>query len=244
MKKMTLAALALAATPLAQAAPLVDVYAGGYAWHPDTTGTIASGAGDIDMHDDLGYDKSDQSVIYLGVEHPIPLLPNVRVSYSDLSDDGSHTVVSPIKFDGKTFTGDTRSSYDIKMLDGTFYWSPLNNWIQLDLGVTVRQLDADFKIRGAGQEARESVNKTFPLGHVAAEVDLPFTGTYVGGEVNAIGYDGSNLTDYDAHLGWRSDFLLGVELGYRRMKIKLDDVGGVDSNLKIGGPYLAATLNF
>ena len=46
MKKITLMAglAALSAAPLAQAAPLVDVYAGGYAWSPDTSGSIASGS--------------------------------------------------------------------------------------------------------------------------------------------------------------------------------------------------------
>lgn len=244
MNRMTLAALALAATPLAQAAPLVDVYAGGYLWNPETSGTIASGGGDIDVHDDLGFDDASQSVLFIGLEHPLPLLPNVRLRYSDLDDSGNNNLTSPITFDGTTFAGNVHSSYDMKMLDGTFYWSPLNNWIHLDLGVTVRNLDADFTIQGGGQEAHASVNQTFPLAHVATELELPGTGFYAGGEFDGVSYDGSHLTDYNLHLGWRSDFALGVELGYRRMELKLDDVDDIDSDLKLGGPYLAATLNF
>lgn len=244
MKKMTLAALAFAAAPLAQAAPLVDVYVGGYAWHPETSGTIASGGNDIDVHNDLGYQKSNQNVIFVGVEQPVPLIPNVRLRYVDLSDNASNTIVQPITFNGKTFTGQVASSYDVKMLDGTFYWSPLNNWLKLDLGVTVRQVDAKFKIRGAGQQAHENANITFPMGHLAAEADLPFTGTYVGGEVDGVRYSGNSIVDYNAHLGWRSDYLLGIELGYRRLNLKLNDVSNLDTNLKVGGPYLALTLNF
>ncbi len=246
MKKITLMAglAALSAAPFAQAAPLVDVYAGGYAWSPDTSGSIASGSNDIDMEDDLGFDDSDQSIIYVGVEHAVPVVPNVRLRYMDLSDDASNTLVAPVTFNGETFAGDINSDYDMEMLDGTFYWSPLDNVVKLDLGVTVRQMDADFTISGAGQRASESASETFPLAHGAVRANLPLTGVYVGGEINAIEYDGSGMRDFDAHIGWQSDFLLGVKAGYSRLEVELDDVSGLDSDLEIGGPYLAATFRF
>ena len=246
MKKITLMAglAALSAAPFAQAAPLVDVYAGGYAWSPDTSGSIASGSNDIDMEDDLGFDDSDQTVLYVGLEHAVPVLPNVRLRYMDLSDDASNTLVDPITFNGQTFAGNVNSDYDMEMLDGTFYWSPLDNVVKLDLGLTVRQMDADFTITGAGQQATESASETFPLAHGAVRANLPLTGVYVGGEINAIEYDGSGMRDFDAHIGWQSDFLLGVKAGYSRLEVELDDVSGLDSDLEIGGPYLAAPFRF
>lgn len=248
MKKMTLMAglAALSAAPFAQAAPLVDVYAGGYAWSPDTSGSIASGSNDIDMEDDLGFDDSDQTVLYVGLEHAVPVLPNVRLRYMDLSDDASNTVVSPITFNGEILAGNLASEYDMEMLDGTFYWSPLDNVVKLDLGVTVRQMDADFTIRSqtVGNVASESASETFPLAHGAVRANLPLTGVYVGGEINAIEYDGSGMRDFDAYIGWQSDFLLGVKAGYSRLEVELDDVSGLDSDIEIGGPYLAATFRF
>lgn len=244
MKKMMLAAVILGAAPLAQAAPLVDVYAGANYWHPDTSGTIASGGRNIDMHNDLGYDRSSQSNIYVGLEHPIPVLPNVRLSYMDLSDSANGTLVKPIVFDNHAFAGNVHSSYDLKMLGGTFYWSPLNNWLKLDLGVTVRHIQADFKIQGTGQHAEKNINKTFPMAHLALEADLPASGAYVGGSLDGVSYNGNSLKDYDVHVGWRSDALLGLRAGYRRMELKLSNVGGVDADLKVGGPYVGLTLNF
>lgn len=248
MKKITLMAglAALSAAPFAQAAPLVDVYAGGYAWSPDTSGSIASGSNDIDMENDLGFDDSDQTVIYVGLEHAVPVLPNVRLRYMDLSDDASNTLVDPITFNGQTFAGNVNSDYDMEMVDGTFYWSPLDNVVKLDLGLTVRQMDADFTIRSqtVGNVASESASETFPLAHGAVRANLPLTGVYVGGEINAIEYDGSGMRDFDAHIGWQSDFLLGVKAGYSRLEVELDDVSGLDSDLEIGGPYLAATFRF
>ena len=94
------------------------------------------------------------------------------------------------------------SDYDMEMVDGTFYWSPLDNVVKLDLGLTVRQMDADFTITGAGQRATESASETFPLAHGAIRANLPLTGVYVGGEINAIEYDGSGMRDFDAHIGY------------------------------------------
>jgi len=52
------------------------------------------------------------------------------------------------------------------------------------------------------------------------------------------------MNDYNARIGWRSDYLLGLELGYSRMNIVLDDVNDLDTDLDIGGPYLAISLSF
>lgn len=244
MKRLTLVAALAATAPVAHAAPLVDVYFGGYTWNAETTGSIASGAADIDMERDLGYDDGGQTVLFVGVEHAVPILPNVRLRHIDLSDDGRNNLVDPITFDGETFTGAVASDYDMDILDGTFYWSPLDNVVKLDVGLTVRHLDADFTIESAVNRASQSADEVFPMLHLAARANLPLTGFYVGGEINAIEYDGSGMRDYNAHLGWRSDFLLGVEAGYSRLEVELDDVSDLDSDLKIGGPYLAATLAF
>ncbi|KYZ84458.1 hypothetical protein A3Q32_09030 [Alcanivorax sp. KX64203] len=246
MKRLMLGALVLGATPLVQAAPLVDAYFGAYTWDAEISGDIASGGGDIDVEHDLGLDESRENVLFVGVEHAIPLIPNARIRHMEFSEGGSHTLGRDISFNGQDFLADEEVSgdLDLELLDGTLYWSPLNNVVKLDLGVTVRRMEADFKVSGLGRAASESANKTFPMGYLAARVNLPLTGLYVGGEVNAITYDGSDMRDYTARVGWQSDFLLGVEAGYSRLEVELDDVSGVDTDLEIGGPYLAATLRF
>lgn len=246
MKRFILLTAGLMAFPLAQAAPMIDIYGGGYRWDAKLEGTVSSDAGKVDTDKDLGFDDGGQNVIYLGLEHFVPLVPNVRLRHMDFSDDSRNQLTRNVTFDGQTFTAttDVASSLDLELLDGTLYYSPLDNMVKLNVGLTVRRMDADVQIRGSGQEAREEGSQTFPLGHASARVNLPFTGAYVGGEVNAIKYSGSSMSDFNARIGWQSDYLLGVELGYNQLNVKLDDVGGLDSDLEIGGPYLAATLSF
>lgn len=241
-----LAAALLAATSVAQAAPLVDIYGGAYTWDTEFEGTVASGGDQIDMEEDLGFDESDQNVFYLGVEHAVPVVPNVRVRYMSLSDSATNTLIRPITFNDRIFTGEVDSDFDLEFLDGTLYYSPLplDNILKVDVGLTVRRLDGRVQISGLGISAEEKASATFPLAHAAARLKLPLTGVYVGGEVNAISYDGSNMSDYHVKLGWKSELPFGVEVGYSQLDVELDDVSDLDADLEIGGPYIAASLSF
>ena len=128
------------------------------------------------------------------------------------------------------------------MLDGTFYYSPINTALKVDLGLTVRQMDGDLRLNSLVGKTTLSIDETLPMLHAGARAQLPIPGVYVGAEVNAISYDGSKMNDYNARVGWRSDYLLGLELGYSRMNIELDDVNNLDTDLEVGGPYFAISL--
>ena len=246
MRKSLVAVAFMSATPAAFSAPLVDVYAGAYTWNAELSGDIATGSDKVDLEKDLDFDKTRENVFYIGLEHPVPLVPNVRLRHITVSDDQRNTLTRNFSFGGGTFiAGNTvRSDFDLDITDATLYYSPLDNWLNLDLGLTVRRMDAEFTIESGAQRGHEKAEKTIPMLHVAAQADLPLTGFYVGAEVNTISYDGSKLQDSNLHVGWASDFLLGVELGYSRMDLELDDVSNLDSDITIGGPYLALALRF
>ena len=247
MKHAGLLVTALLTTAsFAHAAPGLTIYGGGYTWDTELEGDVASGGANIDMQDELGFDETDQNVLYLGVEHVVPQLPNVRLRYIDLSDSASNIISNNFEFNGQTFVANTRvaTDFDLEMIDGTFYYSPLNNAIKVDLGLTVRRMDGDLRLDGPTEGTSLSINETLPMLHGGVRAELPLSGLYVGGEVNAIAYDGNRMNDYSARVGWRSDYLLGLELGYSRMNIVLDDVDDLDTDLDIGGPYLAISLSF
>lgn len=242
---LAVAAGALALTPAVQAAPLVNVYAGAFTWNADVSGFVDTDGDRVDMEDDLGFDRSRQNVLYFGLEHFVPLVPNVRLRHMALSDSGRATTAGFV-FDGQAFAGDVRSSFDLDMTDLTLYYTPLDNVVKLDAGLNVRRIDAEFDVRTepAAIQGNETARETFPMLHLGARVNLPFSGFYAGGEINTIRYDGSRIEDYTARVGWVSDFLLGVELGYSHFNIKLDDISGLDADLEFGGPYLALSVSF
>ena len=247
MRKTMIAATLLVAGS-AHSAPLVDIYGGLYTGQTALSGVLSSGPGEADVEDDLGYDDSRQTVVYLGLEHAVPVLPNLRLRHATMSDDASGQVQNTFTFNGQVFLASTDvvSSFDLDYTDLTLYYSPLDNVVKIDLGLTARQIDADFVIAEDGNPANrgeESISEVIPLIHVGAYGKLPLTGFYATGEINAVGYDGNNITDVRAGIGWVSGFLLGVELGYSQLALDVD-VDDVIADIDVGGPYLALSLNF
>lgn len=246
MKRAGLMVTTLLVAPLAHAAPGLAIYGGGYTWDTELEGNVASGGANIDVQDDLGFNKADQNVLYLGVEHAVPLIPNVRLRYIDLSDSASNFITRTFTFNGQTFNKGSivATDFDLEMLDGTLYYSPIDNALKVDLGLTVRRMDGDLRLSSRLGNTALSINETLPMLHAGARAQLPVPGVYVGGEINAISYDGNKMNDYNARIGWRSDYLLGLELGYSQMNIVLDDANNLDTDLDVGGPYFAISLGF
>lgn len=226
--------------------PVCPSTAGGYNWDTDFSGTVSSGGANIDVEDDLGMGKADQSVIWLGLEHAVPLIPNARIRYFDLYESASNRIQRSFEFNGQTYLASTRvdSELELNMLEGTLYYSPIDSNLKLDLGLTIRHIDGFIRLNSIIADSRLDIDEILPLAHGAVRFDIPGTGAYVGGELNAIKYDGSSMSDYNARVGWRSDFLLGVEVGYSQISLDLDNVSQLTTELDMGGPYLALSLGF
>lgn len=249
MRKMLIAAAILAGAPGVHAAgiPMVDLYLGVNGWQSQTSGSFFSSDPndtDIDMEDDLGFDKDTQTIAYLGLEHPVPVLPNIRLRQISLSDSETNTLSQQITFDGKSYNSEVTSEYDLDMTDITLYYQPLDNWLVLNLGLNIRQVDATFSIKDSGSSSELTAKKTLPQLHVAARGNLPFSGFYVSGEINTISYDSNKFQDINVNVGWQSDFFLALELGYNAVNLELDAVDELYTDLEFSGPYLGMSLNF
>lgn len=247
---VALGGLVLAPAPAAaEGVPLIDVYAGVTHWQPELTGDVSSDGDDFDVEGDLDFDSNSTNILHVGLEHPVPLVPNVRLRHFSMDDSASSTVTTTRQFHGVEFAADEdiRSSYDMEITDATLYYSPLDNWVSLDIGITARQLDLEVEVseRGAGGEsASAGGSAVIPMGHLGVRADLPLTGFYAVGELNTISASGHRLTDARAGLGWQSDLPLGVEIGYQQMEFKLDDVDDLDADAEFGGAYAAVNLRF
>lgn len=246
MKRTLLATAALFTSSALYAAPGLTLYGGGYSWDSELEGTFSSGGANIDVQDDLGFNEADQGVLYLGIEHAVPILPNFRVRYMDLSDTASNRIQRTFEFNGQIYVAQTRvdTDFDMEMLDGTFYYTPVDTALKLDVGLTVRKMEGYLHLNSLNSDARIDVDEIVPMLHLGARANLPVPGVYVGGEINAIEYDGSGINDFDVQVGWRSDYLIGIEVGYSYLQLDLEDVSSLDTDLEMGGPYLALSIGF
>ncbi|MDG1663452.1 MAG: TIGR04219 family outer membrane beta-barrel protein [Pseudomonadales bacterium] len=248
-KRFFMAAIAWATFPLAsltQADSLLGLYGGISSWEQSYDGTIQdldiTGGGDeIDFNNDLGLDEEKGNVIYIALEHGVPVFPNVKVQNTDIETVATGNPSKTINYGGETFqVSDTiTTDADLSHTDVTMYYQVLDNWLSLDIGVTVRLFDGFINITSEiGDSASEDFNALVPLLYTKARFDLPLSGAYADIYANALG-DGDNMfVDFQATIGYESSLGAGVEIGFRSLDLELDDIDDVAIDLTIDGAFV------
>lgn len=226
-------------------ADFIGLNIGASYWTPDLTGSFNSGTNNtIDLTGDLGLDDPSQTSFQLILEHPIPLLPNIKYQRFELDSSGSNAPGAGLDFEGVTFTGTVTSTFDLSHDDIVLYYEILDNWINLDLGLDLKRFDGEVELIDATNSRRVLVDETIPLFYLSARFDLPFSGFYIGADINSIKLGDSNAEDSTFKLGYESDSGLGIEGGYKRFSLELDDVNNLDTNLEYDGVYLNGYIRF
>ncbi len=210
-------------------------------WDSDLSGDVRNGGDAVDVDNDLDLSSDSNANLSAYIEHPVPLLPNVRLNYTKIEQDGRGEV-SLAGFDG--VQGEVDSSLELTQLDLTLYYEVLDNWVNLDLGITARDLDGELTVQEVLGTAvsQTEVDAVIPMGYLAARFDLPFTGVSVGGEANVISFDGDSVYDYNAY-GQFEVALLQLRAGYRQIAIDYED-GDDELDIDLGGPFVSAGLRF
>ncbi|MDH5737220.1 MAG: TIGR04219 family outer membrane beta-barrel protein, partial [Gammaproteobacteria bacterium] len=151
-----------------------------------------------------------------------------------------------------------KTDIDLDHMDYTLYWEVIDTGMDLDIGLTARRFDGSLTqevysnlVPGTvlGSQV-QPIEGTIPMLYINARVELPFTGFYVGGEINSLSYQGDGFNDLTAKVGWSTDSWImpefGVELGYRKMSLDIDASNKLDTtlDLSIDGYYLALVGHF
>ena len=241
MKKINklFAPLLFAASFTAQADILGGTVEATY-WQAGLSGHAAIGSDRVDAEDDLNFDDDSFFELAASIEHPVPIIPNVRLRYTDLDQTENGNLSSNFE---NVNAGPVETNLDLSHYGAVFYYEILDNWVSIDLGLDIRKFDGQLKITGGGNESLTDIDETLPLGYIAAEFAMPFTDMSAGAEISAISYSGNSI--HDAKIRIRQGFSLAfIELGYRQLGVKLDDVSDLDVDLDYSGVYLSTGLDF
>lgn len=240
LKPLALGALVLGLSATASA-DIVGVSAGVYGWNPDFSGRVTSGSTSVDLEDDLKLGNEWATQGYVALEHPIPLLPNVKLQFTELSQDATGRIDTP--FDG--VNGAVDVDLDLTHTDLILYYELLDNIVSLDLGLNVKFFDGHLNIheRAGNNSSRTDIDEILPLLYVAPSVSLPLTGLSLGAEVAGVAYSGNRLTDITARLRYEVA-IFGVEAGWRQINLEIDDVGDLDTDIRFGGPFVSVMVDF
>jgi len=249
LNKIFVATTILAASSMASA-DVVGVYASAQKWNYDIDGYVSSGSGNIDFNDDLGYDDNDNNSYFVALEHPVPVLPNIKIQQNHLEGNAVGTASKDITFNTRTFPEgmDIVSSYDFSNTDYTLYYEILDNWVNLDLGITGKDFDGYVLMEyppGIGSipnNGRVNFKGIVPMLYGKAQFDLPLTGFNVGTTMNIGQTTDDKINDYTMYFGYEGETGFGFEVGYRNFTVEFDDFDDLSTDFTFDGYY--ASLNF
>lgn len=242
-----LAPLAFLTATSAQADTIFGVYAGGQYWDTQTSGAF----GTERQQRAFSFEDDQQSSYYIAVEHPIPLVPNVKVRVNDIQALGSVTLEQNYSFNGQTYPAGTTVTgmADLSHTDFTLYYEFFDNdLISFDLGATAKRFDGALAFRQGASNNEASGDTWVPTLYSQVRVGIPATDLTLYALANAVSIDDSSIRDIEAGIEYRLIENLAVDLnlqlGYRDMQIELDDVDGLYSDISFKGPYLGLEIHF
>jgi len=252
--KKTIIAVGIASllTASVQADTLLGLYIGGHMWANQAEGSFGEGASNQATFD---FKDESQGSFFVALEHPIPFIPNIKIASTTLDTTGSATITGDFTFDGNTYSSSSalETTFDASFVDYTFYYELLDNdLLTFDIGLTARDLESQINvtgdISGTPTSSDLSVSGIIPLVYVNTIIGLPFTGFNIFAEANFLSFDDNTLYDYQVGVSYEVlDNLavdLDVTLGYRSLKLELDDIDDLYSDLTFDGVFVGATVHF
>ncbi|SFV69792.1 hypothetical protein MNB_SM-5-736 [hydrothermal vent metagenome] len=225
----------------------------GYLSYTDNYGTL--------RNDSLEKDQTS-AYAWIFIKHPIPVIPNLRLEYTTLHDDGKASG----SYDGIYAPLGTPSSWDLTQYDVIPYYNILDNtfWTTIDIGIDVKFIESDYTAKGVSQipganilstvtgiptDYNEKDNVIVPLAYLRGRIEIPTTNLGLETDAKYISYDDNTAYDIRAKIDYTFDSVPvvqpAIEVGYRIQKY---DITSDDKKTKIdmdfSGGYLGIMARF
>lgn len=234
----------------AAADTLLGLYVGADAWQTSASGSFANS----NQLQDFNFKDKNQLSYYVALEHPIPLLPNLRLQHNPLESDGVTTLNADFNFAGETFSAQAELSnqVDLTSTDYVLYYEILDNdLVSLDLGLNGKHINGSVavtELTDGNGFAVQDASQWIPMVYTSATVGLPLTGLALFAEGSFVSYDGSRLYDAQAGVSYAMLDNLAVDLrlkfGYRAVNLRLDDIDDLYTDLDFNGVFAGLELHF
>lgn len=245
MKKILLGA-AVALLPLTGFSATVlgfQVGVGTWSHSPggDLTASVGGTGTSASLSDDLNLGTKSEGYSYFILEHPVPLVPNLKYVNTKLSSSGSGTANTSFDFNGTTYNTSTNLTTSLKLdqTDIILYYEILDNTlVSFDLGLTAKMIDGSASVNTDSADFAA----TIPMLYASAEIGLP-SDFSLAGEISTISAGGNAITDMTAKVTYTTDFGLGAEAGLRTQTVKID-VDSVVASMTFSGIFAGVYYKF
>lgn len=262
MKKLV-AAMLVAASPLAAAKLGFNLDASGGA----TFEALASDSqisGQM-LESDLGLAVEQGFYLSGSLEHPIPVIPNVRLHHKALVMSGTKTLSESFTYMGETIpAANVDTTLDLTHTDATLFWGvPLLPVIDVEFGLNTRlihfglQADLPQQLNDQGTaDIDQSQLLPLPMLYLAGDANVPFVDLNVGFDYKTLPVGETNVSEWNVYARYYAPLptnllaKVGVEAGWRQFDMVIaqetlgQDTSSLASDVSIGGAYLGATFRF
>jgi outer membrane protein len=243
-----------------QADTLAGLYVGGQIWDNEATGIFGESNNQVNFN----LMDEQQGSYFIALEHPIPFIPNAKIAHTSLETQGMTILDSDITFDNVNFLEGTiaDAGFNVSYIDYTLYYELFDNGLfSFDIGLTGRDFNGDVTVSAALNTAIEgedpvyisttgrlSTDEIVPMLYASTIIGLPFTGLNVFAEGNFLSIDDHTLYDYQAGLSYELVDNIAIDvnvtLGYRSVKLELEDLSDLYSDLEFQGVFVGAVVHF
>ena len=236
MKKLlTKVALASALISSAQAGAILDLEVGGGSWSTGApTGTLETSGVEFDLQEQANLGSSDNTYMWLVIDHLIPVVPNIRIEQTTLKSTGTKTVNI-----AGLINGNVDTELDMSHTDIIAYWGvPFGTWLpfidELDFGLGAKSFGGSLTMTdtlGIATPVEQSFdNVPVPYGYGKLRIEPPlFMGIGLEAELKVLSLDAVTFNETIVKADWgftaplpAIDIKAGLEVGYRTMSLNVD----------------------
>jgi outer membrane protein len=211
-------------------------------WGYDVEGNVKSSIVNNNTVD-INFNNNNDMNFYVLFEHPVPFLPNFKLQQNNIQSSGLIPVEDAGISNGELVL--VRGDVDLSHTDLTLYYEVLDNWVNLDLGLSAKYFDGYMRFNYESEINDElDFDHLIPMLYVKAQFDLPFTGFSVAATAQALSFDSNKVTDIDLAMKYQSNFGLGADIGFRTLDVDLRNINSFKSDLQTDGFYLGINYNF
>jgi len=232
-------------------ADFARVEMGAGAWQNTPKGFSSYTSSGITYYDVSTEKEETNPYVWLLIKHPIPVVPNLRLEYVDITTKGLANGTF------KNFTAvNANTQLDLTQYDIIPYYNILDNtaWITLDLGLDIKLLDTSYQadgvtINGVTTSYNDTTMLPIPLVYTRVRFEIPGTNIGLEGDAKYISYSDSTIYDVRVKVDYTLDFIPviqpAVEIGYRKQKYDIDE-DDLDAklNMEFSGVYAGMMLRF
>ncbi|MFK8011474.1 MAG: TIGR04219 family outer membrane beta-barrel protein [Marinicellaceae bacterium] len=211
------------------------VEAGIQSWYYDNSGDIASPFDPTISDGNFDIDNESALTYFIALEHGVPLVPNFKLRHTKMDDQINCAA-------DVACLGDI--DINLSHTDITAYYELLDNWVNLDLGLSGIYFSGNSQIQSAINIASEDYSEIIPALYGKAEFEFPTTDISASLTANVGTLTDNSVVDLELAVKYKFTLGFGLEAGLRRQTVDFNDFDTVNVDSTSTGVYAALNFDF